>query len=214
MKNMKTIPVRFPCDELTLEGEWLLPDGAAPFPAVVVCHPHPPSGGTMQNSVVAAIWQELAKNGIAALRFNFRGVGASQGAYDNGSGERDDVKAALDFAVSYPGIDKDRAGLAGYSFGAMMALVVAVRDERVRRLALVSGPLSDGNWQQIKKYSKPKIYLVGDKDQMVSLERFRQQTKDAPDPGQFQVISGADHSLSGYEQEVARKVSGFFAAGL
>ena len=167
----------------------------------------------MWNSVVTAIWEELPRQSIAAFRFNFRGVGNSEGSFGEGIAEREDVRAALDFVLSSPGIDSKKIGLAGYSFGAMMALPVARRDERVSLLALVSAPLSDSNWEQLKKYGKPRLYLVGDADQMVPLERFQQQIKNIPGPEQYQIISGADHSLSGYEAEVARRVSRFFTAG-
>lgn len=216
---MKSIPAKFPCGpstgtgRITLEGEWLLPEGSGPFPAVVICHPHPPTGGTMFNSVVTAIWEELPRRSIAAFRFNFRGVGKSEGSFGEGVAEREDVRAALDCVASSPNVDTRRIGLAGYSFGAMMALPVARHDERVRLLALVSAPLMDIQWEQLKKYANPKLLIVGDADQMVPLERFQRQIKGVPDPEHYQIISGADHFLAGYEAEVARRVAGFFGEG-
>ena len=85
------MPVTFPCGEITLEGEWHLPAGEAPFPAVVVCHPFPPMGGSMHSSVVVAICEALRERSIAALRFNFRGVGASGGSFSKGTGEREET---------------------------------------------------------------------------------------------------------------------------
>jgi alpha/beta superfamily hydrolase len=167
----------------------------------------------MQSSVVAAIWEALARQSIAAFRFNFRGVGNSEGKFADGVGEREDVKAAIDSVASTEGIDVKRIGLAGYSFGAMMALPVARRDERVSMLALVSAPLSDTNWEQLKAYPRPKLYLVGEADQMVGIERVREKMKDIPNPEQYQIIPGADHFLAGYEEEIASRVSRFFAAG-
>jgi len=167
----------------------------------------------MLNNVVVAIWQALARCSIAAFRFNFRGVGGSEGSFGEGIAERQDVKAALDFVVSTKGIDISRIGLAGYSFGAMVSLPVALKDERVGLLALVSAPLSDSNWAQLKGYGRPKLLIIGGADQMIPLESYQQQIKDIPNPEQFQVISGADHFLGGYEEEVAQKVSQFFAAG-
>ena len=211
---MKSVPARFPCGELPLEGEWLIPDGEGPFPAVVVCHPHPPSGGNMNNGVVTAVWQGLAGRSLAAFRFNFRGVGASQGSFADGLGEQEDVRAALDFALASPAIDTGRTGLAGYSFGAMMAFRVALRDERVKALAMVAAPLSDTNWEQLKQYTRPKLYLIGDRDQMMPLERFKQHTTAAADPNPYQLIPGADHYLAGRENEVAGRISAFFTSGL
>jgi len=196
-----------------LEGEWHLPEGEGPFPGVVVCHPYPPGGGDMLNNIVVAICQALSRHSVAAFRFNFRGVGGSEGSFGEGIAEQEDVKAALDFVLSTPHIDTKRIGLAGYSFGAMVALPVALQDERVSLLALVSALLSDSNWEQLKRYDKPKLCVVGDADQMLSLERFHQHTKDVPHSEQYQVVSGADHFWWGYEEEVAQKVSRFFVAG-
>jgi alpha/beta superfamily hydrolase len=210
---LKSIPARFPCGDITLEGEWLLPDGAGPFPGVVVCHPYPPGGGNMLNNVVAAICQALVQQSVAAFRFNFRGVGNSEGSFGEGIAEREDVKAALDFALSSPDIDSKKIGLAGYSFGAMVALPVALQDERVSLLALVSAPLRDSNLNELKGYGKPKLYVIGGSDQMIPLERVQQQIKGVLQPEQFQVIKGADHFMGGYEGEVGQIVSRFFADG-
>jgi alpha/beta superfamily hydrolase len=210
---LRPIPVRFPCGDLTLEGEWLMPDGEGPFPAVVVCHPFPPHGGSMQSSVVAAIWQALSRNSIAAFRFNFRGVGNSEGSFGEGVAEREDVKAALDFVLSTKGIDTRRIGLAGYSFGAMMSLPIARRDDRVSMLALVSAPLTDSNWEHLKKCQKPKLLIAGESDRMVSLELFRKQMEKSSEHTLYHIIPGADHFLAGYEEEVGQIVAQFFADG-
>jgi len=208
---LKSVPVKFPCGDITLEGEWLFPEGEAPFPGVVVAHPFPPQGGSMQNSVVAAIWRALANSSIAALRFNFRGVGESEGSFGEGVAEREDVRATLEFACSTEGIDAEKIGLAGYSFGAMISAPIALRDERVNGLALVSAPLSDSNWERLKQYSKPTLVVVGEEDDIVPVEQFRQQAESSPASMQHRIISGADHSLFGHEEEVALIVSLFFA---
>ncbi|MFC1991341.1 alpha/beta hydrolase [Chloroflexota bacterium] len=210
---MNPVPVRFPCDDITLEGEWLSPEAVGPFPAVIVCHPYPPRGGNMLNNVVTAIYEALPEYAVAAFRFNFRGVGGSEGSFGEGIAEQEDVKAALDFVLSSPDVDSDKIGLAGYSFGAMVALRVAVQDKRVSLLGLVSAPLSDAEWEQLKEYDKPGLLVVGDADQMIPLERFQQHIKDIPDPEQYQIVPGADHFWGGHEEAVARKVSRFFYAG-
>lgn len=210
---MNTVSARFPCGDITLEGEWLFPGGRGPFPAVVVCHPYPPRGGDMFNSVVAAICAALAGHSLSAFRFNFRGVGQSEGSFGEGISERDDVKAALDFVLSSPEIDSRRVGLAGYSFGGMVALPVAAGDGRISRLAVVSSPFSDSDWQQFREYANDKLYVMGDADQMVSREMYQRQTGGIPRPEQYQMIPGADHFMGGYEDEVGRIVAGFFAGG-
>jgi len=203
---------RFPCGDIILEGEWHLPQGKAPFPGVVVCHPHPQHGGNMLNNVVVAICQELSRQSVAAFRFNFRGVGDSGGAFGGGIAEREDVKAALSFILSTPDIDANRIGLAGYSFGAGVALPVALQDERVNLLALVSPALSDSAWKQLKEYHRPRLIVIGDADFVIPLEQFEQHIKDMAEPKHYHVISGADHFWRGYEEELAQKVTGFFTA--
>ena len=210
---MKSVPTTFPCGDITLEGEWLFPDGEGLFPGVVVCHPYPPGGGNMLNNVVTAIWQALGESSIAAFRFNFRGVGASEGSFGEGIAEREDVRAALDLGESTPDIDTDRIGLVGYSFGGVVALSVALKDERVGRLAVVSSPLFDASRERLAGYKKPFLYIIGSADQMIPLERTEQEIRDILSPKQYQVIQGADHSMFGYEEEVSRIVSGFFTTG-
>ncbi|MFC2011969.1 alpha/beta hydrolase [Chloroflexota bacterium] len=209
---MNPVPVSFPCGDISLEGDWLVPEGKGPFPAVVVCHPYPPQGGDMYHGVVVAIWKALAQQSIATLRFNFRGVGNSEGSFGEGIGEREDVKAALDLVVSTPGIDTGRIGLAGYSFGGVVARAIALQDERVSRLAIVSSPLSDADWEELKGYGKPWFYVIGDADQMIPLEPFQQQVKDIQ-PEQYRVIKGAEHFMGNYEGEVGKIVSRFFTDG-
>jgi len=207
------IPTRFTCGDITLEGEWLLPEGKGPFPGVIVCHPYPPRGGDMLNQVVTTICQKLAEQAVAAFRFNFRGVGGSEGSFGEGITEQEDVKAALDFVLSSPDINGGKVGLAGYSFGAVVALRVALQDERASLLVLVSAPLSEPDWEQLKGYGRPKLLVVGETDQMIPLEGFRQHIKDVPHPEQYHVIPGADHFWAGHEEEVAQKVATFLASG-
>jgi len=210
---LNSVHITFDCGDITLEGELHLPQGKGPFPAVVVCHPHPLYGGDMLNNIVTAICRALPMSSIAALRFNFRGVGDSGGVFGGGIDEKGDVKATLDFISSTPDIDSGRIGLAGYSFGTSVALPVAAEDERVGLLALVSPALSDSGWQQLKGYNKAKLLIVGDADFVIPLEQFQQHLQDIPDPKQYQVISGADHFWWGHEEEVAQQITQFFTAG-
>ena len=211
---MKKKPVTIPCGDITLEGEWLFPDGEGPFPAVVVSHPFPPMGGTMQNGVVTAVWEALTSRRIAALRFNFRGVGRSEGSFNEGIGERDDVRAALEVALSTEGVDSNRVGLAGYSFGSMMSVPVALRDDRVRCLAVVSAPLSEDNWNKLDEYRKPHLVVVGEKDEMVPMDLFRKKMEKESEFGTYHVVKGGDHSLFGHEEEVGEVVGEFFSASI
>lgn len=210
---MSSVYTRFPCGppdgRITLEGELYLPQGRGPFPGVVVCHPHPLYGGDMMNNVVSAICRALPQHSVAAFRFNFRGVGSSGGTFGGGIAEQTDIKAALDFVLSMPDIDAQKTGLVGYSFGATVALPVALADERVSCLALVSPSLSDAAWEQLKGYHKPKLLIVGDADSLLQREQFQQHIKDMADSEQYQVVAGVDHFWRGQERELAEKVTRF-----
>ena len=120
--TIKEERVTFKSGDLTLEGMIASPDSARPHRAAVVCHPHPFYGGSMYNNVVDAVLEALHARGFATLRFNFRGVGQSEGEFDNGKGEADDAIAAIRFLTAQKGVRADSAVLAGYSFGAMTAV--------------------------------------------------------------------------------------------
>jgi hypothetical protein len=211
---MSEIPVTFSCGDISLEGIWHRREGEGPFAAVVVCHPHPLYGGDMFNNVVLALCNSLTQDNILAFRFNFRGVGRSQGNFDKGIGEQEDVKAALSFVSSQPEVDPGKIGLAGYSFGATVALLVALAQDTVRALALISPPLASSQWEALSRYQNPTLLLCGSGDQFVSAADMARYASQLPPPSRWEVISGADHFWWGYEPELARRVSLFFAAAL
>jgi uncharacterized protein len=201
--------VRFPCGDLILEGITNVPESKGPFPGVVVCHPHPLYGGEMNNNVVVPICQALAQASIASLRFNFRGVGASQGKFAEGVGEREDIVAAISYLSTLEAVDKDRIGLCGYSFGGAVSLEVAPADEMVKALALISPAVS--TYVPLKQYTKPKLIVCGGADQFVSIISLQRLAEELPPPNDFELVSGADHFWGGYEDKVAARVTAFFA---
>ncbi len=208
---MKTEPVAFTSGEITLEGVWHHPEAKSPLPGVIVCHPHPLYGGDMNNGVVLAICQELARRQITALRFNFRGVGRSGGSFSGGIGEQEDVKAAISFALESG--NAANIGLAGYSFGASVALPVALKDERVSLLALVSPALSESGWEQLKGYPRPRLIISGEDDLLVPASRIRQLAKEVSGPKDIEITEGADHFWNGHEARLAQSVTGYFLTG-
>jgi alpha/beta superfamily hydrolase len=203
MTQPTTRAVTFSSGSLTLEGLLHVP-AETPAAGVVVCHPHPQYGGQMESNVVVAACEALAARGIAALRFNFRGVGRSKGSFDNGRGERDDVRAALDFLRAQPEIDASRIGLCGYSFGAMMAAEVASGE--LRALALVSPPLAYGDLRVA--WGCPAFVIGGDYDPVAPEDRLRVVGEQAG--VEVRIVEGADHSWWEFEDELGEALGEFF----
>jgi len=153
--------VSFKSDGLVLEGILHLPLDVDEGPGVVVCHPHPLYGGSMYNAIVEGLCKSLEASGLVALRFNFRGVGASEGSYDQGVGEVRDARAALNFLGSISSPRITRLGIAGYSFGAYVAARAALEDPSIDALALVSPPLALYDFDFLRAVRRPKLVVLG-----------------------------------------------------
>ena len=139
-----------------------------PRGVALVCHPHPLGSGTMHNKVVFRAAAGLIDAGLITLRFNFRGVGASEGAHD-GETEREDVRDCLDYlSENYP---RQPITLAGFSFGSRMGTEVAMTDERVVRLASVGTPVDKyKDFDYLENLRKPILFVHGDQDEFGSME--------------------------------------------
>ncbi|MBI4234570.1 MAG: dienelactone hydrolase family protein [Chloroflexi bacterium] len=203
-------PVTFKSSELTLEGRLHLPVGAGPFPAVAVCHPHPLYGGDMESSVVRALCQSLPSRGIAALRFNFRGVGGSQGEFAHGAGEVEDAAQAVTYLTLLKGVDAGQVGIAGYSFGARVALQAAAQEGLVAAVALVACPGHALSRAAGADLSLPKLVLMGDQDHVTPPDQFTFLAQRLPDPKEVHLLEGADHFFRGQEETVGDLVAEFF----
>jgi len=199
-------PIAFRSEGLTLEGILHQP-ASAPFPAAVVCHPHPLYGGDMNNYVVVAVCQALAEAGIASLRFNFRGVGRSEGEYGDGLGERADAAAALVCLRQLAAVDPDKVGIVGYSFGATVALAAA--DERVAAVAAISPP-SLGQGVPDLAIRCPTLLISGEQDEIAPPASLSALATMIGPHCQMSVVRGADHFWLGYEKELAQTVAQFF----
>ena len=209
---MKEESVSFPCGQISLEGVLGLPEGKGPFPAVVVCHPHPLFGGSMDNNVVAAVCAALGREKIAWLKFNFRGVGRSGGIFAEGIGEQDDVKSALTFLMTLSEIDPARLALCGYSFGAAVAIPVADIDERVQAIAAISPVFEFPGL--LKSYARPKLFICGEEDEFINHQELGRIVSELPEPKGYECIPGADHFWRGVEKELEAKSGRFFASVL
>jgi len=207
---MKQEYVTFPCGKLKLEGVLYRAEVKNPLPTVVVCHPHPTYGGSMNNNVTHAIADALVAIPVNAFLFNFRGVGASGGSYGGGVEEQEDIRAALDWLQKRPDVNRHKLGLAGYSFGAGVAFPVACADERVKGVAVVSPYFQDAQETLLKGCTKPKLILGGSEDQVVSPDSVLLYGWQSAEPKQVEIVKGPDHFWNGYEDEMAATVAGFF----
>ena len=201
---MREIALEIGGDGFTLEGALSTPDGAGPFAAAVVCHPHPQYGGDMYNNVVMAATQGLLTHGIAALRFNFRGAGESAS---------DDVRAALRRAATLDDVDAERVGLAGYSFGAGAAAAVA--GAAIPALALIALPTRGGSASStLGEYRGPLLLMAGDQDHVCERGALETLAAGLSADVETRIVTGADHFWLGYEGELVRAVGDFFARAL
>jgi len=211
---MKKTRVSFPSGGLVLEGILAIPETIEHLPAVIVCHPHPLYGGSMDNNVVSGVCEALTQVGLISLTFNFRGVGGSQGEFGHGIGEQEDVEAAISFISTVKEVDSERMGLAGYSAGAGFALPVGYKDVRIKALAAISPPLSMFDFDFLKSCPRPKLLILGSKDDLILTEQFLEFCNSLPEPREYEIVEGADHFWWGYESHLAAKVTDFFTKAL
>lgn len=184
--------VNFKSNDLLIEG---LLDERAGDKGVVISHPHPLYGGNMYAAGVESIVHVYWKKGYTTLRFNFRGVGSSQGRYENGIGEQQDVLAALTF-LSETGIKT--IDLAGYSFGAWVNAHAILQDTLVERMVMVSPPVGFMDFKEVASIECLKLVVAGSQDQIAPPELIKKMLPAWNPEARFEVIEGADHFYGGY----------------
>jgi alpha/beta superfamily hydrolase len=169
--------------------------------AVVFAHPLPTEGGTMHTKVVFRATKALASLGCAVMRFNFRGVGASEGEWDEGPGELADYRAALEaMAALYP---QTELWAAGFSFGSYVALTVGATDDRVRLLLGIALPVDRYEFSAVRTSTKPKFLIQAERDEICPLKRVYEFYGQLSEPKELVVIDGADHLFDGKVSEAA-----------
>lgn len=202
-------------DGFRLEGELRMPEGP-PLGAAVLCHPHPRQGGSKDHPLLWAVRNELAAvRGLAVLAFNFRGVMGSAGAYGGGRDELKDARAAVGF-VRERIAERGPTLLAGWSFGASVALREALDDRRVGAVALIGMPLRPGDVAlppmpdvaDLRLLRRPALLLTGEHDTYCPPEDLRAYAGAFPD-AEVAVLAGTDHFFWRREQEAARIVGAF-----
>jgi alpha/beta superfamily hydrolase len=168
--------------------------------AVVFAHPHPQYGGTMHSKVVYQSAKALGRIGCAVLRFNFRGVGSSAGAFDEGVGESEDFRAGLDFMQQrYQGV---RLWAGGFSFGGWIALTVAVQNPRVSTMIGIAPPVARYDMEAVRRSTKAKFFIQGERDELCPLKQMQEFYAYCEEPKELVVIDAADHLFDGKTSEV------------
>ena len=176
---------------------------------VVLCHPHPQFGGTMENLIVTAVEEALVKSGWAVLKFNFRGVGKSGGEYGEGAGEVADVRAAVDYLRGQEGEQASPLYVVGYSFGAGVALQACLRNTEIAGFVGIAPPLAMFPLDDFEKYAGGFFLIVGNRDSFVPLAPIQEIYRAMSEPKDLVVLPECDHFFYDLEDEVARTVRDF-----
>lgn len=179
--------ITFDADGFKLEGLYFHQSDTK---AAVITHPHSLYGGDMYNSVVYTIHKTYLQSGYTTLRFNFRGVGKSEGRFDDGIGEQDDLQAAFNF-LKYRGFNDIH--LAGYSFGSWVGAFLAARNNVFSSVILVSPPVSFMGFGNISEIPTLKLVIAGDRDEFADLDLLREKTAVMNPDASLEVLPNTDH---------------------
>jgi alpha/beta superfamily hydrolase len=200
--------VIFTGEDGRLEGRFH-PGKSRNAPIAIILHPHPQFGGTMNNPVVYHLYYAFANRGFAALRFNFRGVGRSQGVFDHGQGELSDAAAALDWAQA-ANPDARACWIAGFSFGAWIGMQLLMRRPEVEGFISIAAPASLYDFTFLAPCPSSGLFVHGDKDSVVPVsavgtlvEKLKTQKGIIIDQ---QIIKGANHFFDGKTEELIEVV--------
>jgi len=186
-------------------------------PIAVMLHPHPQYGGTMNNKVVYALYQSFARHGFSVLRFNFRGVGRSQGGFDRGEGELSDAASALDWMQSF----NQNAGacwIAGFSFGAWIGMQLLMRRPEINGFISVAPPANAFDFTFLAPCPSSGLVIHGEQDEIVPqaavnklVDKLRSQRNLDID---YRVIPGASHFFTEHLDELSRNLDNYLTKAL
>ncbi len=180
----------------------MLPEQLNRSAAAVICHPHPLYGGSMNSKVVVTVSHAFLSMGIPSLRFNFRGVGRSSGKYDNGAGEQDDVRTAINYMAQR----HENIIIAGHSFGARVGMKTGCEDRRVQLVIGIGTPVNSVDMSFLVDCPKPKFFIHGTLDKLIPIEKVEELYSALPQPKKLIRIEGADHFFTGRLGELSEAV--------
>ena len=191
-----------------IEGRWH-PGKSRNAPIAIILHPHPQFGGTMNNPVTYHLYYTFANRGFSVLRFNFRGVGRSQGSFDHGQGELSDAAAALDWAQA-TNPDARACWIAGVSFGAWIGMQLLMRRPEVEGFISVAAPASLYDFSFLAPCPSSGLFVHGDKDAVVPTSAVAQLVEKLKTQKgiviEQQIIRGANHFFDGKTEELIEMV--------
>ena len=214
--TMRQSAIGFYSKKLELEGVIASPQdsGAGEAPAIVVCHSHPMLGGNMNDPVVGSVCGAAVREGMFALRFNFRGVGDSQGEFTNGKEEHNDIKSALNVMRHWPTVNSKRIALVGYSIGATTILDGYRHFGRAAAVVLVAPTLGALRSRRFNRDKRPRLVIAGSEDRVAPSLEIQRILDDCRGPIQFHETIGADHSMRGHHSEIGDVTAEFLKGNL
>ncbi|MEM7246887.1 MAG: alpha/beta family hydrolase [Acidobacteriota bacterium] len=204
--------IEFPGPVGRLEGLLHVPAEPPTF-AAVVSHAHPLHGGRMEFKTLYRLSRAVEDAGAVVLRYNFRGVGGSEGTHDDGRGEVDDLRAAVAHLRSGPGAGLPLL-LAGFSFGSVMSVKAALAGEDADGLLLAGAPRRMYELSELAGWGGPVAFIHGEKDVHGLLPEIQAFVKTLSDPAELRVVSGADHFFTDHQRPMVQLLEKMLASGV
>ena len=194
-----------------LEGRYH-PSNSPQAPLALLLHPHPQHGGTMNNKIIYKLYQTFTKRGFSTLRFNFRGVGRSQGQFDNGQGELSDAASALDW-MQTQNPNTRSCWIAGFSFGAWVAMQLMMRRPEIDGFISIAPPASQHDFSFLAPCPASGMIIHGDKDEVVpqsSVDKLAQKLQKQKNIKiDYRIVEGSDHFFIHHLDPLNEQVEGY-----
>jgi uncharacterized protein len=196
-----------------LEGRYQHGEGAT-APIALMLHPHPQHGGTMNNKVIYALYHAFAERGFSVLRFNFRGVGRSQGKFDRGEGELSDAASALDWLQTY-NPNASACWIAGFSFGAWIGMQLLMRRPEISGFISVAPPANIYDFSFLAPCPSSGLVVQGDRDDVVPHESVAKLVHKLSNQRDikidFRIIKGANHFFNDHLDQLRHVVDDYLS---
>lgn len=204
-KNYHTFFMEGPEGALEISTSW--PKAHCKPITGIICHPHPLYGGTMNNKVVTTVAKTFDSLGFKTVRFNFRGVGKSEGSYDEGRGEQEDCETIVHWVKHV--VPNDRIYLAGFSFGAYIAAAVANKDPTIARLITIAPVVTNQDYTVLNRIQCPWLIIAAEKDELIDVADVEAFVRQSPLKPGLKIIKDASHFFHGRLSELQENLYGF-----